>query len=109
MSIDPARLARIRARLLAAAAVTAAAGCASQPYINDRPPDIVNDRRPEADNVAPVDNPPPTDPTTEPTPDVNTPPPEPTTATPDKPTPHHVNTPKPPDPSQTINTSPNPR
>ena len=101
MSIDPARLARIRARLLAAAAVTTTmAGCA-KPIINDRHPDstneppvqdehTINDRqRPDDTNVAP--------PTEEPNHDINRPNPD---ASPKF---------NPPDPSQTINTPPGPR
>ncbi|MDC3955391.1 hypothetical protein [Polyangium jinanense] len=109
MSIDPARLARIRARLLAAAALTtAAAGCA-KPIINDRmggpPEETINERRPEPE---PTDNEAPKTPTAEPAP---------TAPDTSKPTIHHVNTPPsdggtkltPPDPGQTINTAPNQR
>ncbi|MDI1479624.1 hypothetical protein [Polyangium sp. y55x31] len=117
MPIDPARLARIRARLLAAAALTTtAAGCA-KPIINDRhtpPEETINE--PPREEQHPINdrmNEPPA-----------TPAPEPTQAAPDttapdtsKPTTHHVNTPKPsdggnkltpPPPGQTINTAPTP-
>jgi hypothetical protein len=79
MSMDPARLARIRARVLAAAAI-ATAGCGQQ-TINEHPnPPIVNE------------------PAKEPTP-INEKPPEPAPVSPppEDPTPvgHHINTPNP--------------
>jgi len=80
MSIDPARLARIRARLLAAAAVTAA-GCGPT-YINDRKPD------------------PPTE--TPAGPSINTPAPEHINTPP----PAHVNTPPEPQTADTTARSP---
>lgn len=112
MPIDPARLARIRARLLAAAALTTTATGCAKPIINDRhtpPEETINE--PPREEQHPINdrmNEPPAAPTT-----------EPTQATPDtsKPTTHHVNTPKPSDggekltppvPGQTINTAPTP-
>jgi len=100
MPIDPARLARIRSRLLAAAALTAA-GCAGGPeHVNSPPPEhtfneppIDQTPTPEPSATAtpptgengPTVNPPPPDDG----PHVNTPPPEP------PPRPDHVNTPAP--------------
>ncbi|TKD11906.1 hypothetical protein [Polyangium fumosum] len=120
MSIDPARLARIRARLVAAAAITTtAAGCA-KPIINDRmsgpPEETINE--PPREEQHPINDrmkEPPAAPTADPTqpqPDATTPPGQSPIA------PHHVNTPKPadggakfnpPDPGQTINTAPDQR
>ncbi len=116
MPIDPARLARIRARLLAAAAITTAAGCAGKTYINDRPPDTDNEppthtinERPRPNDTPPTsqDTPPTSEPAQpQPDPDegrviINTPRPSTTTTTtttPGKPpSPSHVNTPRPPD------------
>jgi hypothetical protein len=106
MSIDPARLARIRARLLAAAAITTTvAGCA-KPIINDRGPDSINEppvqdqhpindrQKPDDTNVAPPDGKTGDDPKKQDQ-DINRPNPD--------------TSPKFPDPSQTINTAPNQR
>lgn len=85
MPIDPARLARIRSRLLAAAAVTAAStGCGGPEHVNTRPPDVivnepVHDVPPAGTTGAAPDatgdTPPDTDPGPE-QPHINTPPPD---------------------------------
>lgn len=57
MAIDPARLARIRARLVAAAAVTAAVGCGGgREYVNDRPPDRTINEPPVMPTASPDPN-----------------------------------------------------
>lgn len=102
MAIDPVRLARIRARVLAAAAVAvpAVAGC-SAPHVNERPREHVN--------VAPPDEPPSKEKEVTPINERKPGQPAPELEKPREP--DHVNTPAPdttaaiPPPGQTINTA----
>jgi hypothetical protein len=88
MSIDPARLARIRLRVLAAAAAVAVPACGGAPHVNERHPDPphVNEAAPDKErevtptNEHPVDHPP------SPTPEPKSEP---------KSEPKHINTPAP--------------
>ena len=104
MAMDPVRLARIRARVLAAATLTvpAVAGCSS-PHVNERPQKYIN--------IAPPDQPPPKE--KEVTPINERKPDQPTPDLERAPEPKHINTPAPdttaaniPPPGQTINTAP---
>jgi hypothetical protein len=93
MTIDPARLARIRSRLLAAAAVTAvgAAGCGGPEHVNTRAPEppstgpIINEPAPEPVTTGSPETAPSGGPDA---PDINRP-------KPDKPRPDTVNTARP--------------
>lgn len=106
MAVDPVRLARIRARLLAASALAVPACGGSVPeHVNERPPDqvYVNEAAPEPKPVdSPIndrgkDTPAPTKPEDS-VKTINTPEPGPTTA--EKPAPKLDDLPK---PGQTIN------
>lgn len=49
MPIDQARLARIRSRVLLAASLVSASGCASSHTVNEAPPDHIN--TPQSDHI----------------------------------------------------------
>lgn len=115
MNIDPARLARIRSRLLAAAALTAvgSAACSGPEHVNTRAPDPVdtahpiNERAPDAPSASPSAEPAADAPSAVPA-HVNTPRPDTSTtaldAPPDKPTVQTIN--RPPQPFATASASP---